>query len=362
MEFQEIAEQIITKNLRIRARDQVLITSWEHTIPLAEALAVACYRVGAKPDLRLFTDGLYRQVLSEMPDEVLRLVPTPLLAAYDHFSATIELSGPKDPAVFEGSSPARMAAMYDADRPIEDKARERKIRGAWIMTGNTPERARQYGIDHRAWGDFISEALSVDPSELASVGQQLANVLRGGKRVRITGSGTDLTVNLIGRQPQVKDGIVDEQDLAIGNRLVFLPTGYVGVAPDESSANGTITFPFAALWGKVVRDLQWTFANGRLTAFSARENEGTFRTFFESATGDKDRLGSLGIGINPRAKALNAGGLTDWLVEGAFTVLIGKNKEWRGELESSLSWFATITGPRVEIDGRVVAENGRVLV
>ncbi|MBI2973541.1 MAG: aminopeptidase, partial [Armatimonadetes bacterium] len=231
MNVQEIAEQVVTKNLRIGAGDQVLIATHDHTIPLAEALAAACYRVGAIPLVRLFTDGLYRTMLSEIPDDVLRKVPTPLLAAYDHYTADIALSGPKDPAIFEGTSPARMAAMYHASRPITDKARERKVRSAWLMTGHaTPERGRRYGVDHRAWEDFINEGLSADPSELASAGQRLANVLRGGKQVRITGPGTDLTVNLIGRQPQVQDGIVDEQDLAIGNRQGFLPTGFVRVA------------------------------------------------------------------------------------------------------------------------------------
>jgi len=361
MELQEISEQVVQKNLRLAAGDHVLIMSWEHTVPMAEALIAACFKVGALPLVTLFTDNAWR-AFAQTPDTVLRQPPSPLLAAYDHFAATIWLGGPKDPAVFEGASPSKMNAWNEGMKPVWDKARERKIRSAFIALGQaTAERARQYGIDNRAWQDSITDALSVDPTELSAVGQRVANVLREAKQVRITGPGTDLTINLTGRQPHVDDGIVAEPDLAIGARSINLPAGSVSVAPDETSANGTIAFPFAAVWGKVLPDFRWTFRDGRLTAFSARENENTFRMFLDSATGAKDQLGSLSIGINPRAKAVSRG-LGESIVEGAVGVGLGANKELGGKLDSSFFWSATLPGARVEVDGRVIAENGRVLV
>lgn len=361
MELQEIAEQVVQKNLRIGAGDHVLIMGWEHTVPMAEALVAACFKVGALPLVNFFTDNMWR-AFAQTPDDVLRQPPSPLLAAYDHFAATMWLGGPKDPAVFEGASPSKMNAWNEGMKPVWEKARERKIRDAFIALGQaTPERARQYGIDYRAWEDSMTSALGVDPSELSAVGQRLANVLRGGKQVRITGPGTDLTVNLTGRQPHVDDGIVAEPDLAVGARSISLPAGSVSVAPDETSANGTISFPFAAVWGKVLTDFRWTFRSGRLTTFSARENENTFRLFLDGATGAKDQLGSLSIGINPKAKPVSRG-LGESIVEGAVGVGLGANKELGGTLESNFQWSATLPGARVEVDGRVVAENGRVLV
>lgn len=361
MELQEIAEQVVQKNLRIGAGDQVLINCWEHTVPMAEALVAACYDVGAQPQVSFFTDNMWR-AFAQTPDNVLRQTPSPLLAAYDHFAATIWLGGPKDPAVFEDASPAKMNAWTEGMKPVWDKARERKIRTADINLGQaTPERARQYGIDYRAWQDSMTNALGVDPSELSAVGQRVANALRGAKQVRITGPGTDLTVKLAGRHPHVDDGIVADPDLAIGARFIDLPAGSVTVAPDEASADGTITFPFAAVWGKVLPDFVWSFRSGRLTTFSAKENEDVFRAFIDSATGAKDQLGSLSIGINPRAKAVSRG-LGESIVEGAAGIALGANKELGGSLESTFMWSATLPAARVEVDGRVVAENGRVVV
>lgn len=361
MNVQEIAEQLVQKSLRLGPGDHVLIMCWEHTIPMGEALAAACFNVGALPLVTFGSDNLWRATVAAS-DSLLRQSPDPLLAAYDHFTAEIWLGGPKDPAVFEEASPAKMNAWNEGQKPIWDKARERKMRSAFIALGQaTPERARQYGIDYRAWQDSMTDALSVDPTELSSTGQRLANILREGKEVRITGPGTDLSVRLMGRQAQVNDGVVAEADLAIGARFVSLPAGSVWVAPDETSAHGTITFPFAALWGKVLPEFQWTFRGGRLTSFTARENENLFRTFLDTAKGAKDQLGSLSIGINPKAKAVSRS-LGESIVEGAVGVGLGANKELGGKLETSFQRSETLPGARVEIDGRVVAENGRVLV
>lgn len=364
MEFREVAEQVVTKSLRIRAGDSVFIDAWEHTLAQAEAMAAACIRAGARPTVHFFSDALFRTVLTDAPADLLRTPSPVLLAAFDHVTAAIYLSGPKDPAIFEAASPARGAMMNEGDNPLSDKSRQRKIRTAWIATAfATPERARQYGIDHAAWQRSVNEALTVDPTELAAVGGRVAAILREGKQVRITAPpGTDLTVNLIGRTPHLEDGVIDDQDLAVSNHHVVLPTGTVAVAPDERSANGTVTFPFAALWGKVIRDLRFMFGDGRLTSFTARENEATLRGFYEGATGDKDRLGSISLGINSRAASVGGGNLTDWLSEGAVSIGLGKNKGLGGELDSSFHWFATLSGARVEVDGRVIAENGRVLV
>jgi aminopeptidase len=361
--LQEIAEQVVQKNLRIGDGDFVLIDAWEHTVPLAEALAAACFRAKAFPTIHFFTDSLYRTVLTDTPESVLRRTPAPRLAALDHVTAMLDISGPKDPSMFEGAPPEKMAAVAEGMRPLAQRERERKIRGAWIaLAFATPERARQYGIDHEAWTKSISDALTVDSSELAAVGTRVAAMLRDGRQLRIVGPQTDLTVNLVGRRPHVEDGVVDEQDLAAGNRFVALPAGTVGVAPDEGSANGTITFPVAQLWGKVIPDLKLTFNGGRLTGISARENEQVLRRMYDAASGDKDRLGGLWVGINPRAKTLGWGRMTDWLAEGAISAKLGGNKELGGGLESSFSFTGTITGARVDVDGRVLAEEGRVLV
>ncbi len=55
----------------------------------------------------------------------------------------------------------------------------------------------------------------------------------------------------------------------------------------------------------------------------------------EKATEDKDRIATLGIGLNPKAKY---GFMMDNIVEGAVTIAIGDNESLGGKNKSPTGW------------------------
>jgi leucyl aminopeptidase (aminopeptidase T) len=355
----ELAEKLVRTCLRIKSDDEVLIDTFAHTIGLAEAIALECYRVGAIPAIYLDTDDLFRSILGEISAQNLSKTPQHLLAAYDALDATIFLGGPEDPNVFDAGPPEKQAAWANANKPLWDRGRELKIRSAFLALGTcTPQRAQKYGVDFEHWHKVLTAALAVDPNVLAEKGAEVAAALEGARIVRITAPGaTDLTFQLGERRVPVEDGIIDEDDLEHGVRWTDLPTGYVSVAPLETSANGTVAFAATAIWGKVVKNPRWTFRDGRLDAFAADENADVFETFLASATGDRDRLGEFGIGVNPNAEPVGAG-LMDWIADGAVSIGIGNNLDIGGQNDSTFSWRETLTGATVELDGELLLRDG----
>src|SRR5438128_11842095 len=92
---------------------------------------------------------------------------------------------------------------------------------------------------------MVEAASVVNQGRLASLGNLVAGMISRPVDVRVTAdNGTKLKFRLAGpdRKPYVHDGVISDEDLAVGtlaSRSVDLPTGEVGVAPVEESANGT---------------------------------------------------------------------------------------------------------------------------
>ncbi|MFQ5552829.1 MAG: aminopeptidase, partial [Thermoplasmata archaeon] len=111
---QRLAQQVVNKTLGLREGEEYIISTWQHTIPLAEALFVEAAKVGAQPHLELFTDEAYRRYLSEVPEEYIKRSSPLLLQAYENLDAITFLDGPEDPTIFDEMPPERMAAMGEA--------------------------------------------------------------------------------------------------------------------------------------------------------------------------------------------------------------------------------------------------------
>ena len=219
MNAQHLAQQVVHTSLRIRPDDQVLINTWQHTLSLAEALALECLRADAVPLIHLTTDNLYRAALAEIGEHTLRKTPEHLLAAYTAVSAVIDLAGPENPRVFELGAAGKGAALQEAQQPLVARAIERRVRGAYLPVGIvTPERAHKYGADYEELVDAHDAALSADLTLIAEEGGKVAERLTGAHTFHLTHpNGTNLTVECAGRAARVDDGIVDDDDVAAGN-------------------------------------------------------------------------------------------------------------------------------------------------
>lgn len=359
---QRLAEQVVNKTLALREGEEYYIFTWQHTIPMAEALYVEAAKVGAHPHLELYTDDVYRRYLSEVPEKFIK-EPSPLmLAAYDTLNAMTYLGGPEDPAIFDDMPPERMNAMGEADHLFTEKSKERKIRGAGIEVGQvTPQRAATYGLDFDAWSASVNEALETDLSEISKRGNDLVARLEAATTVRVTAkNGTDVTFDVAGRKALLADGIVDAEDIKKGSLWAGLPAGSVSIAPRETTANGRVVFDRLALWGKILTNIQWEFQDGQIQRYSAGANQDIWDRFYGSATGDKDRIGSFSIGLNPRGKPMDLN-LTDWFLAGSVGIGIGNNDYLDGANKSTFGHGGTILGATVELDGTEVVANGHLV-
>ena len=355
-------KKVVGTCLRIGKDDRVTVFSWRHTIELAEAFAIECRRKGAHVIVEMTSDDMFYDSVTSLPVDFVE-VPNPLsLALADIATANIFFSGPENPERMKGISAEKWVAMARADRPYYERIVKRKVRTTELALGHvTPQRALTYGFNYKAWDRNVREATDLEYETIRHLGQKLAKILETAREVEITNpDGTELFFSLEGRKAHVKDGIIDDEDVEMGAIFSNLPDGSVLVAPTEISAQGILKsnthFPQVGL---IVEGLSLSFDNGRLNSFSGGKNSEAVRRMYEKATGDKDRIGWLEFGLNPKA---SLGFTYDRIVLGTVTVGIGINRELGGRNESDWGFPVVLENSTVKLDRKPILKQGKLCI
>lgn len=356
-----LADKVVNTSLRIKPDDTVVISTWQHTIPLANEIAYECSKAGAQPLILLDTDELRWKTLSKIPIEYLRKRDRHALRMLDETSAAIFINGPEDPATYRKTDPARLAATFENGQAFNDKLREKKIRTSFLAIGQvTKPRAKVYGYNYATWKRVVENASNADYAKMAQLGKKVGNILENGKEVTVTSDrGTSLKLEIGPYGVHTEDGIVDEQDLDKGLYFTSIPTGYVITAPLETSAEGTVysDLPRAQV-GRLIKGLRWEFENGRLVKSSADRYPEAFQDLFDKTTGDKDRIASLEIGLNPANKPM--GFLNDEFGLGVVSVGIGENRAIGGINQSDFEFSTAMAKATVRVDGTTLVDRGKL--
>jgi len=357
-----IAHAIVSDCLRIRPDDVVTVNTWPHTIELSDAILEECYRIGADALAILDTDRSYYSQMESLSEENLRVTSKHCLGLAEYTTVNIFIGGPANPLRMRKILSGKFSALFEGEKGHEDKSREKKIRAAYLAHGMvTPERARTYGFNFQRWKRMMDSAISVRYDDMSILGRRVTSNLERAREVRIRSRiGTDLRLSILGRPAQINDGIIDDDDIRRGALFTSLPAGSVTVSVVEDSASGKVTFdlPIPQV-GKLVHRLQWIFEGGRVTSFNAEKNLDAIKPIFDKAHGDKDKIASVTIGLNPRVKT---GFIIDNLAKGTVSIGIGSNLDIGGKNDSDYGFQGTLSQATVELDGRTVVENGRIVV
>ena len=353
-------ERVVKNCLRIGKDDKVTIFAWRHMLDLADAFAIACERVGAHVHTEFTTDDRWYDEVLNRPLEYLE-TPDPFdLAVSGIATVSIFISGPENPERMKGVAAKRWMALSRADRPSYEKLLGRKVRMADISLGYvTSQRAKIYGFDYQVWKKNVEEAIDVEYEKMQELGKKVANALEKSHEVKVTDQdGTDLSFALEGRKPHIYDGVIDDGDIEIGATYASLPGGYVAVAATEMSADGVLSsnVPFANA-GLLIQRITLRFEKGKLESFEGDKNIDVVRDMWKKGTGDKDKIGWLTIGLNPKA---TLGFLNNQIVLGTATVGIGVNEELGGTNDSDYALGVTVAKPTLRLDGETIIKQGRL--
>jgi len=361
----QLAQRLVTQSAAVKEGEVVLISGRSQDAELMENIAVEVRKAGGFPFVEYSSDRLDKALFFDVPDKFDSQANALGMKLADLVDVVISLSNGTTENLFEGADPKRMAARGKANEPIGEAFLKNNVRT--VEVGNnlypTSWRAQQYGLGEDALSQMFWNGVNLDYSDLQARGEQVKTALAAGKEMHITHpNGTDLTLQVAGRNVLVSDGIVSAQDVAAGGAAVavYLPAGEVYTTPVAGSAKGKLVNSRMFYRGKQIDNLTMTVADGKVTAMTG-EGPGyaDFKAQYD-AVGDarKDQVGFVDLGINPNVTLPADAKVGTWVPAGTITVGTGNNLWAGGDNPVTFSVVTHLPGSTVTLDGKPIIEGG----
>jgi leucyl aminopeptidase (aminopeptidase T) len=202
--------------------------------------------------------------------------------------------------------------------------------------------------------------------ELQAVSKKYFGLLDPAKKARITSEkGTDIRMELGQYRTNCSSGVVEKGVGFVGG-MEILPSGQITRVPNKNTANGVVVIDRSIAAHECYHlheDIKVTVENGFATKIEGGNEATRLRNFLEGLNDPNlFNLTELGIGVNPRCKFTGqAPPAEDTHTEGCVSVALGCDVHLGGEVKGkahmdSTSWFATL-----ELDGKVVVKEGKLV-
>ena len=354
--LKRIAERVL-EGLRVSRGDVVLIASSSSSSALADELCVSALEKGAVP-----------LVVYKPPPSAVRAAvraERTCIGLWEtlgrEVTAFVDVIDLNRLELGLGELEAARAFWNLLPYPVFDEIARRKREGRRYALLTSPLVGG--GLDEE-----VARASLVDGKLLYAKVRELASHLERGRTVRIASKGTYVEFKLAGRKCLWDCGTLDLAPE--GDFQIAIPPGVVGVFPEEGTAEGRLLVPEVydpwMAFAKPVKNLELVFERGRVVEAGAEEGLDVYEAVLAASTGHRDWLCEFGIGLNPEVEGPRGFQQLDEVAEGLVYVAIGDNSfvypELGGRLSSNLHWHLPIPRATVEVDGRTVVEDGRIVV
>jgi len=363
----KLAERLVTQCANVKEGDLVYIGGGLREKELLEDLAVQVRKVGAVPVLTFGSDRLTRLMYTEVPDKYLFQPPDKYMKLFSLFNAGISIDFNEDSKLLADIPRERIVAAGKADVPLNEMLYKQSVKRVSIGNGLYPtdELARLFGISREKLSQIFWSGVNVDYDRLQITADAVKKFVSSGKSIRITNpNGTDLKLNISGRTVLTSDGIISEADLKQGGAacFVWLPAGEVYVPPAAGSANGKFFVDHEFFEGQEIKGMSVEFKDGKLVSLTAQSGLESLKAMYDAADPGKEQLGVVDIGLNPNVRLVPGSRMLSYVAEGVVSVWIG-NDAWAGGSNfSTFNASMTLPGCTVEVDGKVLVKDGKLVL
>lgn len=365
-----LAKRIVNQTAGIKPGDVVLVEGGKHTISLMEQIAVEVHRQGAHPLMMLESDLSLKAYWHEKPEANLSDYPKYLIALFKEVDFVISLPNSENfKEIYKGVDPKRSALIGSNSEKLLEELSTDSHSSSIGISFPTKQIAELSGIDFGVYEKMHWAAANTDYKSIADKGEKLKALLKGAKSVKIsTKEGTNLTFSMGDRLVFADDGILSDEERSsevMFARYASLPGGWMDFAPMESSVNGTIMVSRMRCDYEPMLGVSFTVKNGVIENFQAKQGQGCFDKNMAPHTGNKNTVSVFTLGLNPEMKVIQ-NDKTDYrpnTAAGFMTIAIGgNNKPYNGTTIATGGYTFPIINPTLEIDGKVVVKDGKIVI
>lgn len=362
-EMQKIARMVVNKCLAIKRKDIVRIGAGPKSLKFAEALCYEASIVGAQPSIGYGSDELSLKIYKDINPEFLK--DWPKLAAIHSKIVDVSISiDDSNPFVARQLPQKKIEIRRKVTkkiRSVEEKRQLRKEMKAALIGFPTEEDAKAMKIPFSKLDKIFWGAIKADYEKIYRFNSRLIQELSKANKIRIVGEKTDISFLIKGRNFFNACGMVEKKGEMY---YLNLPDGEVFLPPVENSVNGEIYFDLPCMYhyGKQVEGVWLKFKNGKLVDYKVDKGLKDFEDIYKNASGDKNKIGELGIGTNPNANLTGGMIIVDEKVKGTIHMAIGHNKHFGGKNDATIHWdfFKNMRKPgsRMYADGKIIMKDG----
>ena len=211
------------------------------------------------------------------------------------------------------------------------------------------------GVDER----MMMGAVDADYEKLSSLTHKFVELFESANTVHVTSKkGTDVMFSIKGRSTMAVDGICNQP-----GQWNFAPAGTTATSPVEGTTNGTIVFDGSlAPFGIVDEPVTLQVEKGMIRNITGGKVASDFAMLLKSYDNENVyNIAEMGIGTNEKAE-LSGKLIEDERIMGAFHFGIGKSLNIGGNVDAPFHTDGIILNPNVYVDGRLVVEEGKILI
>jgi aminopeptidase len=359
-----LAAILVRYSTRVGKGDTCFIDGPIAAEPLIAAVYEEVIAAGGLPVTSLSFDGQNQTFLEKGSDAQLDWIsPTQHWAAYEA-DCRIAIWAETNTRELSNVDPERQTRRRAATRELSQTLMTRSAEGSHRWCGTlypTNAHAADAEMSLRDFEDFYFRACLADDDDPLSAWKRaaeewnrLAEHFEGGEEIHIVGAGTDLRLGISGRTFVVAEG---EHNM---------PDGEFFTGPVEDSTEGEVTFHLpATIGGREVVGVHLRFEGGKVVDASAERGEEYLLSLLDTDEGSR-RLGELGIGTNYGISAGTRSILLDEKIGGTIHLAVGASYPETGGVNESAVHTDLVCdlrqGGRIEVDGKVVQEDGTFTV
>ncbi len=361
--YGKIAERI-AQGLNVEPGEYIRISGGIHQYELLSRVAFHVSAAGGFPDITVVSDESIKKIAEDMPAEYLDRKPNQhdryMASLYD---AEITIQAILDEKLLADVPIERMKLGMERSMELKQLAKTRRRR-VIIMAWPTEQKAKSCNMKHAEFEKLFLKAMYTDLDTMNKLGSSIWKVLNKGGKTRITSKkGTDLTFDIDpARRVMIDSGYFNKDMVERGDITKNLPCGEVYTTALEDTVEGTAVFDLIYVNGNPVKDLKLIFKYGKMIEATAASGIKLFHQVYDRAFGDKDRIGELGIGINPVLKKPIGHSLLDEKIFGSIHLALGENRMYGGVNDSSLHWDLVMLKSTVKVGSKTILKNGNFMI
>lgn len=206
--------------------------------------------------------------------------------------------------------------------------------------------------------DILKRNLTGNYKKLITKSRKISDILTIGRKAHLTTSiGTDLHFSISRKKGYPETGMIHEP-----GDFSNLPAGEACIAPVEGSTQGTLiidgSFPGIGL---VKTPIKMSIKDGYAVRITGGEEVKKIRKLLHPFGRESRNIAEIGIGTNPNA-ILSGITLEDEKVLGNIHIGLGNNISFGGKINIPCHFDGVMLKPTFTIDGKIILEQGKLMV